>query len=225
MPEYGYIANLKGSLFKSIRKAGRIGCDFIEIYIEPPLSSEYVVKNSKKIRKALDMEGIFCTVHMAYWAEMGTELEGIKAEKKTLAGELETILASASLPEAKVTALEQVIATRDSDIVTLKQTASESDVIASEAKQSLANAVSAYKKAAAQANPAIPAEIITGDTIEAVDQSLESAKALVDQVRQSLAAETAAGKVPAGAPARTPPDLSALSPREKIQYAVGEKKS
>ena len=74
------------------------------------------------------------------------------------------------------------------------------------------------------ANPTVPAELITGDTIDAVDQSLESAKSLVSTVRATIEAEIAAGKVPAGAPPRTPPDLSSLSPREKIQYAVGGNK-
>jgi molybdopterin converting factor small subunit len=49
------------------------------------------------------------------------------------------------------------------------------------------------------------------------------AKTLVNRVKQGLEAEITAGKVPAGAPIRTPPDLSALSPREKINYAIGGK--
>ena len=129
-----------------------------------------------------------------------TELEGVKAEKETLAGELET-------KATAITELEQVIATRDRDIVTLAaekealgvSIKAESQGAIDDLTDSYNRAVSAYKKAAAQANPVIPAEIITGDTIEAVDQSLESAKALVDQVRQSLEADITAGKVPAGA--------------------------
>ncbi len=160
-----------------------------------------------------------------------TELEGIKAEKEALTSELdltskelESFRNSFGAKEATITELEQVIAAKDSDIVTLKQAASDSERSEEEAKQSLANAVSTYKTALSQANPAVPGELITGDTIEAIDQSLETAKTLVAQVRETIEAEIAAGKVPAGAPARTPPDLSALSPREKIQYAIGGKK-
>ena len=156
-----------------------------------------------------------------------TELEGIKAEKEALATELEVALGDLETKAAAITELElsesslrQTIATKDSEIVTLKQGTVESDVIVSEAKQSLANAVSAYKTAVAQANPAVPGELITGDTIEAVDQSLESSKSLVSTVRASIEAEIASGKVPAGAPPRTPPDLESLSPREKINYAI-----
>ncbi len=145
--------------------------------------------------------------------ELEAELEGLTAEKRALASELET-------KGAAITELEQVIVTKDSDIVTLKQAASESDVTLSEAKQSLANAVVAYKAVVVQANPYITEELITGNTIDELNQSVEKAKTLIAQVRTSIEAEIASGKVPAGAPARTPPDLSALSPREKIQYAI-----
>ena len=39
-------------------------------------------------------------------------------------------------------------------------------------------------------------------------------------VKQEIGAENSLLRVPAGTPARTPPDLSALSPREKIKYAI-----
>ena len=156
-----------------------------------------------------------------------TELEGIKAEKEALATELEVALGDLETKAAAITELElsesslrQTIATKDSEIVTLKQGTVESVEKVTALQESLNLAVSAYKTAVAQANPAAPGELITGDTIEAVDQSLESAKSLVSTVRASIEAEIASGKVPAGAPPRIPPDLESLSPREKIQYAI-----
>ena len=156
-----------------------------------------------------------------------TELEGIKTEKEalasdkeTLASELETKAAAITELESALGGLEQTIGERDSEIVTLKQGTVESVEKVTSLQESLNLAVSAYKTAVAQANPAVPGELITGDTIEAVDQSLESAKSLVSTVRASIGAEIASGRVPAGAPARTAPDLESLSPREKIQYAI-----
>ena len=151
-----------------------------------------------------------------------TELEGVKAEKETLVSEKDTLAAELEAKAATVTMLEQTVGEKDGEIATLKQTVVEVDDKFTSLNDSLSQAVSAYKTAVAQANPTIPGELITGDTIEAVDQSLESAKSLVSAVRASIEAEIAAGKVPAGAPARTPPDLSALSPREKIQYAISK---
>ena len=67
-------------------------------------------------------------------------------------------------------------------------------------------------------------ELITGDTVEAINQSLENAGTLISKVRQGLEEEASRVRVPAGAPQRAPLDLSALSPREKIQYAIGGKR-
>lgn len=161
-----------------------------------------------------------------------TELEGVRAENETLSQELEVKVTYS-------TELEQTVVERDTEITTLKQIVSDNEAdkealgvsIRNETQRSIddltdsyTQAVNAYKAVVVSANPTVPAELITGDTIDAVDQSLESAKSLVSTVRATIEAEIAAGKVPAGAPPRTPPDLSSLSPREKIQYAVGGNK-
>ena len=91
-----------------------------------------------------------------------------------------------------------------------------------ELKTLLADTVAAYKALVVRSNPGIPGELISGDTIEAINLSLESATTLIAKVRQSVEAEIASGKVPAGAPARTVPDLENLSPREKIQYGISK---
>ena len=88
---------------------------------------------------------------------------------------------------------------------------------------SLSKAVASYKAVVARANPEVIEELITGDTISSIDDSLYRAKELVSKVRRGVESEISLAKVPAGAPERTSPDLSALSPREKIQYAMGKK--
>ena len=91
----------------------------------------------------------------------------------------------------------------------------------SDLSNALAEAVASYKTVVVQANPEVIDELINGDTIEAINESMSKAKDLVSKVRQGVEAEISSAKIPAGAPERTSPDLSALSPREKIQYAVG----
>ena len=88
---------------------------------------------------------------------------------------------------------------------------------------SLSKAVTSYKGAVVRANPEVIEELITGDSIASIDESLSQAKELVSKVRRGVQSEISLAKVPAGAPERTRPDLSALSPREKIQYAMGRK--
>ena len=65
--------------------------------------------------------------------------------------------------------------------------------------------------------------MISGGSLEPIDESLARAKALVSRVREGIESRISLSRVPAGAPERTAPDFSGLTPREKIQYAVGQR--
>ncbi len=121
---------------------------------------------------------------------------------------------------ARLIELEQVVAGKESEIASLKQAKDELEAKLTTIGNSLAEAVASYKAVVVQANPEVIAELIGGDTIGSINESLAKAKTLVSKVRQGLEAEISLARVPAGAPERTSPDLSALSPREKIQYAI-----
>jgi len=121
------------------------------------------------------------------------------------------------LAESRVTELEALVAQKDEELT-------QANSRVSELEQVVAKAVASYKAMVTQSNSEVPEELISGDTIDSVNESLMKAKTLIGKVRQGLEAEITSSKVPAGAPLRTPPDLSALSPREKIQYAIGGKK-
>ena len=145
------------------------------------------------------------------------ELARLKQEKEAVTGELES-------RDATIAELEQAVASKDSEIATLKQVITESEQKLGEISNTLAEAIASYKSLVVAANPGVLAELITGDTIEAINESLESARAIIDRVKQEMEEEASRTKVPAGAPQRTPLDLSVLSPREKIQYAIGGKR-
>ena len=141
---------------------------------------------------------------------MSNPMENETAEQSI--GELKTLLETERRAR---TAAEAEVAKREAVIT-------EINTAAGAAKQSLAAALAAYKALVVRSNPVVFAELISGDSFEAINNSLESAKALIAKVRQSVEAEIAAGKVPTGAPARTAPDLENLSSREKIQYAISK---
>lgn len=124
--------------------------------------------------------------------------------------ELETLLSEKEAALAKAT----------THITELEQSLAESEERLKAANDSLAEAVTSYKAMVTQANPEVPEELISGDSVETVEQSLAQAKGLISRVKEGLEAEIQALRIPTGAPQRTPPDLSALSPREKIQYGV-----
>ena len=144
----------------------------------------------------------------------GDEIERLKQDKEALTRELKT-------RDAAIIRFEQTLAGKDSEIVALKQALDEAERKLVDLGKALAQAVASYKALVVQANPGVLAELITGDTVEEVNESLKNAQALVDRVRQEMEAEASKTRIPAGAPQRVPLDLSALSPREKIQYAIG----
>lgn len=140
-----------------------------------------------------------------------TELEGLIAQR-------EQELASR---DTRISELGQATANLESEIATLKQAVAEADDSLHKLGESFKQAVASYKVLVVQSNPDVPEELVTGDSIEAINDSLTSAKELVSKIRKGMESEILLTRVPAGAPERTPPDLSALSSREKIQYAVG----
>ena len=139
------------------------------------------------------------------------ELEGIIAQR-------DQELASR---DTRISELRQVTANLESEITTVKQAVAEADESLHKLGESFKQAVTSYKTLVVQSNPDVPEELVTGESIEAITDSLTSAKELVSKIRKGMEAEISLARVPAGAPERTAPDLSALSPREKIQYAIG----
>jgi len=125
--------------------------------------------------------------------------------------------------KARIAELEEIATTSMDEMASLRQSMAEMEGKLSDSTKSLVEAVSRYREMVIQTNPGIPAELISGDSIDSVDESLRSARSLVGKVRQGLENEVSLGRVPAGAPERRPPDLSTLSPREKIQYGIGGK--
>ncbi len=156
--------------------------------------------------------------------EQTDELEGLRGELESLKQEKEVLNRELKAREATMGELEEALAARDTEIAGLKQTMAESEQKLVQINDLLSQAVASYRELVVAAHPEIPPELITGDSVAAVDESRQSAQALVDKVKQGIEAETSKTRVPAGAPPRAPLDLSVLSPREKIEYAIGGKR-
>jgi hypothetical protein len=85
------------------------------------------------------------------------------------------------------------------------------------------SAVARYRALMLRAEPALPEALITGDSIDAIDASVEAASSVVASVREQLAASGRDARVPAGAPPRSAPDLSAMTPEQKIRYGLAQR--
>jgi DNA-binding PucR family transcriptional regulator len=145
----------------------------------------------------------------------GSEEESVNPERGIEAMEREK-----KAREETIIKLEQNLAERDSEIAGLTQALDEARKANDELGQALTRAVAAYKEMVVKANPGLLPEMISGDTIDEIDESVKKARAVMERVRQEIEAEAARTKIPAGAPPRSPLDLSGLSAREKIQYAI-----
>jgi hypothetical protein len=84
----------------------------------------------------------------------------------------------------------------------------------------LADAAKHYRELLLAGSPEVPAELVTGATVEEVDASFAAARGVVQQVRRRIEEQAGAEHVPAGAPPRAAPDLSGLSPADKIAHAL-----
>ena len=80
-----------------------------------------------------------------------------------------------------------------------------------------------YRDLVVKTEPALPAELIAGDSVDAVEASVEAARAMVTRVRTHIESQAQAGRVPAGSPARSAPDVSMLTPEQKIRYGLAQR--
>jgi len=128
------------------------------------------------------------------------------------------------------TTLEEAMAGKDARLAELEAALSEAkqgseastaELTAVKAARDLA--VAKYATMAKALNPTIPEDMISGETIEELDASVEKAKGLVSSVKQSLESEASKAKVPAGAPTRGAISLEGMSSRDKIAAGIQQK--
>lgn len=157
------------------------------------------------------------------------ELEGAKKEVENLQaqlgerdakmGELQAVIASQS--EA-ITEKGTLIEAHGQELTTVKAQLEEATTLSEGRGQALTEAVGKYRSSLIASNPEVPEEMIVGETIADIAASLETAKGLVTKVKAKVEEEAKAIPIPAGAPERSGPDLSSMSPREKIEYAIAK---
>jgi hypothetical protein len=83
------------------------------------------------------------------------------------------------------------------------------------------SAVTAYRNLLISTNPAVFSEdCLPGVTIQEIEASAKKVNDIAAKIRAQLQADIKAVIVPAGAPERSGPDTSAMSPHDKIKYAI-----
>jgi hypothetical protein len=125
--------------------------------------------------------------------------------------------------QAAITERDKRIAELQASVSVVQQAAEKAAAELTLSKQAHTNAVSKYLAAVKLANPTLPADVITGATIEDIDATVAKASSIAAAVKASLETQAKEARVPAGAPPRGEISLEGLSPREKIAAGVKKK--
>ncbi len=137
------------------------------------------------------------------------ETQGTQQTQQTLKAQLdEEQKANATLKEAMekkdftIADLETKRGELETALSKAKQGSEASATELASTREARNQAVTKYLGMAKATNPQVPGDMISGETIEEIDASVEKGKGLVAAVKKTLESETAAAKVPAGAPTR-----------------------
>jgi len=144
------------------------------------------------------------------------EMTKLKQEKEDLDNEL-------SAKNGRVAELEKSATEQEAETAVLRQSVAGLEAKLVTTNDALNRAVAGYRMLTVQLNPEMPAELITGDSIEEIDKAVDGARQLVGKVKEKLETAKTQVRVPAGAPRRAGTDLSGMSAREKIRYGIGGK--
>ena len=155
-------------------------------------------------------------------ARLRTEIEDVKAqlaarEAETEAHELRRIEAAAENDRlrAEVAAASDAATAFDADVTAMRDELERADA-------RLRDATESYRALVLDAEPWI-ADALEGDTVEALEASVVRARAVAARVRADALSQAQASRVPAGAPARGAPDVSHMTPEQKIRYGLAQR--
>jgi chromosome segregation ATPase len=159
-------------------------------------------------------------------AELASALGGLAERDARIQG----LVDAQARYEQRIVALEDTLRLREARTMELDAALEEAEASLNEREVEiervggqLAQAVAVYRTSLLAAEPEILEEMVQGTTVEEIEASLARARQMVEQVRTQLEAQASQQRVPFGAPVRSAPDLSGLSPQEKILLGLSRR--
>jgi len=160
------------------------------------------------------------------------ELAGLQEQLAESRMEVERLQRDATDAEARTTAAVAEAAGLRNQLEAAQTSQGSAEVDAQSAREyvqaaeeRLRAAAAKYRELVVRTEPELPADLIAGDDVEAVDASATAAREMVGRVRAHIEAQAQALRVPAGAPPRGGADLSALTPEQKIRVGLERRAS
>lgn len=126
--------------------------------------------------------------------------------------------------KSRIVGLEKLLGERDAELTASRKSAEELRETLTGKNTELTEAVAGYRKLVLEANPEVTEELLNGEGIQAINESLFKAKNLISKLKQKMEKDVTRARIPIGSPGRQNLDPSGMSPREKIHYAIGGKK-
>jgi chromosome segregation ATPase len=126
--------------------------------------------------------------------------------------------------QSRVDELEGVINGRDKELTDTRAKATELQNKLSVLEKKATESVEGYRKLVIETNKNVTEDMVKGDDIAAINKSLKKANELIGKLKLQIEKDVEHSRVPIGSPGRREQDLFSMSPREKINYAIGGKK-
>lgn len=156
-------------------------------------------------------------------AEEELPSQDVAAQLEAARGEIAGLRSAASEAASDVTALRSALADANARYDAAAEDASALRLEAEAASARERDAAARYRDLMLRAEPALPVEMIAGDTLDAIDASVVAAREIVTRVRSHIDAQSTGSRVPAGSPQRAAADVSGMSPQQKIRYGLEQR--
>jgi hypothetical protein len=144
------------------------------------------------------------------------EMAELRAQLAEADGMAQAAIAEGTRLAAELAAATDAASAFESDLVSMR-------AFLEDAAQRERDAAARYRELVVRSEPSLPPDLIAGETIDAVDASVVAAREVASRVRSHIESQAQSARVPAGAPQRSAPDLSAMSPDEKIKYGLAQR--
>jgi len=156
-------------------------------------------------------------------ASAAEELAAIRAQLEAEQGIKAGLETAAAEKDSRITELETALSEAKQESEAKASELAASVVALAGAKEASEAANSRYREALVAGHPEIPQELIVGNSIDELFDSVEKGKGIVESVKKAMESTAAATKVPVGAPTRGAIPTEGMSPREKIAAGIRPK--
>lgn len=157
-------------------------------------------------------------------AALEQRLAEAEAQVESLQAQTADAEARAATAQMELTQARQRLSELEAALTSARSEAEAAREEAAQARDELRQAALKYREARLAAAPETPPDLVPGGTLAEIDQQVEAAQRVVAQLRERLEEESRSSRVPVGSPPRRAPDLSALSPEEKIRLGLRERR-